>query len=135
MPTIASPLAKKLQIKPGMKVALVNAPAGTAEKLRPLPDDASISRGTAADAVIGFAKDDAELRKIAPQAIKAMKADGVLWLSYPKGSAKVRTDLNRDTLREIVDERHGLEGVSLVAVDETWSAMRFRSRGAGKTTR
>jgi hypothetical protein len=126
-----SSLAKKLQIKPGMKVALINAPAGTAEKLRPLPEEAAISRGTGADAVIAFAKDDAELRRIAPQAIKTLKTGGLLWLSYPKGSAKTKTDLDRDVLRETIGERHGLEGVSLVAVDQMWSAMRFKPRGAG----
>ena len=116
-------------------MALVNAPAGIAEKLRPLPDEASISRGPAADTVIAFAKDDAELQTIVPQAIRALRADGRLWISYPKGSAQMKTDLNRDVLREIVDERHGFEGVSLVAVDDTWSAMRFRSRGTRKATR
>jgi hypothetical protein len=130
-----SALAKKLQIKPGMKVALVNAPAEAAAALRPLPEGASVSGGTSADAVIAFAQDDAELRKIAPQAVKAVRTEGLLWLAYPKGSGKLKTDLNRDVLRETAAERYGLEGVSLVAVDETWSAMRFRPRGAGKATR
>lgn len=130
-----SALAKKLQIKPGMKVALVNVPAEVAAMLRPLPDGATISGSTTADGVIAFAKDDAELRKIAPHAVKALRADGLLWLAYPKGSAKMKTDLNRDVLRETIAERHSLEGVSLVAVDGTWSAMRFRPKGAGKGTR
>ena len=130
-----SALAKKLQLKPGMKVTLLNAPADAAAALRPLPEGASVSAATTADAVIAFAKDDAELRKIAPQAVKAIRADGLLWLAYPKGSAKMNTDLNRDVLRETVAERHGLEGVSLVAVDQTWSAMRFRRKGAGKAAR
>jgi hypothetical protein len=122
-----SALAKKLLIKPGMKVALVNAPAGIAKSLEPLPDKAAVvPPGPSCDAVIGFARDDAELRRIAPQAIKSAKKDGLLWLAYPKGTAKVKTDLNRDILREVVAGRHGLEGVSLIAVDETWSAMRFR---------
>lgn len=57
-----------------------------------------------------------------------MNEGGLLWLCYPKGTAKIKTDLNRDVLRETVAARHGLEGVSLVAIDDTWSAMRFRSR-------
>jgi len=130
-----SALAKKLQLKPGMKVALVNAPAEAAAALRPLPEGARVSGGMSADAVIAFAKDDAELGKIAPQAVKAVRPDGLLWLAYPKGSGKLKTDLNRDVLRETAAERYGLEGVSLVAVDETWSAMRFRPKGAGKATR
>lgn len=128
-----SPLAKKLQLRPGMKVALVNAPAGIADKLRPLPDGVKISRGAARDAVIGFAQDSAELQETAPEAIKATRPDGLLWLCYPKGGAKARTDLNRDILRETVDKRYGFEGVSLVAVDETWSAMRFLATRKGAT--
>jgi hypothetical protein len=129
----SSALAKKLQIKPRAKVALVNAPAGIEAKLRPLPAGAAIeSEGGAHDAVIAFAKDQAELTRVAPQAIRAVKPDGLLWLCYPKGAAKVKTDLNRDVLWQIVEERHELEGVTLVAIDETWSAMRFRPPGAGR---
>ena len=128
-------LSAKLQIRPGMKVALVNAPAEGVARLEPLPDGATISRAATVDAVIAFAKDDAELRRIASRAIAAVKADGLLWIAYPKGSAKLKTDLNRDVLRGTVAERHGLEGVSLVAIDETWSAMRFRPKGAGKAKR
>jgi hypothetical protein len=137
MPTTSvSPLAKKLLLKAGHTVALVNAPAGIAEKLKPLPDRATMSGAAAPrDAVLAFAKDQAELKRIAPQAIKAAKADSLLWISYPKGSAGTKTDLNRDVLRELVAERYGLEGVSLVAVDDTWSAMRFRPKAAGKMKR
>jgi hypothetical protein len=132
-----SALAKKLQIKPGMQVALVNAPAGIAKSLEPLPDRAAlVPPGPSRDAVIAFVGDDAELRRIAPQAVKSLKNDGLLWLAYPKGTARTKTDLNRDILREVVAERHGFEGVSLVAVDETWSAMRFRPRpGSGTAVR
>jgi hypothetical protein len=136
MPTTTSALARKLQLRPGYKITLVNAPPDMAEKLRPLPEHATVTTASAPrDAVIAFAKDQADLGKVAAQAIKAVKPDGLLWLAYPKGTAKVKTDLNRDVLWQIVEERHGLEGVTLVAVDQTWSAMRFRPRGAGKTGR
>jgi hypothetical protein len=104
MPTATSPLAKKLQLRPGHTIALVNAPPNMAGKLEPLPERATVATtGVPRDAVIAF--------------------------------AKVESDLNRDVLWQIVEERHGLEGVTLVAVDETWSAMRFRPRGAGKARR
>lgn len=114
-------------------MALVNAPSGTLSKLEPLPAGAKVTtKASKADVVLGFAKGQAELMKIAPVAIKMAKADGLLWLCYPKGGAKANTGLDRDVLWQIVEERHGLEGVTLVAVDETWSAMRFRPPGAGK---
>jgi hypothetical protein len=115
-----------------MKVALVNAPVGTAEKLRPLPDQATFSRGTAADAVIAFARDKAELAKVAPRAIKLVTPKALIWMCYPKGGTKAGTDLNRDRLWLELEVRFGLQAASLVAVDETWSAMRVRPRGAGK---
>lgn len=66
-----------------------------------------------------------ELEKYGPQALKAIKPDGLLWLCYPKGSSKLKTDLSRDKGWDIV-KAAGFEGVSLVSVDDTWSAMRFR---------
>ena len=128
-----SALATKLQIKPGMKIVLVNPPARVIEKLRPLPEGAALTNDAEGDIVIGFAKDSPDLQKFGPQAIRATKPEGLLWLCYPKGVAKTGTDLNRDILRVTVEERYGFEGVSLVALDETWSAMRFKPKRAGKT--
>jgi hypothetical protein len=131
MPTTPSALSKKLQLRAGHRVAVVNAPPGAEKKLKPLPDGATLTTaGGPRDAVIAFAQDHAELRKVAPQAIRALKEDGLLWICYPKGTAKLKTDLNRDVLRETVKESYGLEGVSLVALDDTWSAMRFRTTEA-----
>jgi len=54
-----------------------------------------------------------------------LKSDGIFWIAYPKGGLTTKTDLNRDILRgEVL--KLGLAGVSLVAIDDTWSAMRFR---------
>ena len=134
MPTTPSELSKKLQLRPGYTVAVVNAPPGAETKLKPLPDGATLVTPSARrDAVIAFAQDQPELRKVVPQAIRAVKEDGLLWICYPKGSAKMKTDLNRDLLRESVKKSHGLEGVSLVSVDDTWSAMRFRAGARSKS--
>lgn len=51
--------------------------------------------------------------------------DGIFWISYPKGTSKVKTDLNRDILWKLV-EKHGLEGVAMVSVEEVRSALHFR---------
>ncbi len=120
-----SPLARKLLIKPGNRVALVNAPAGYAERLLPLPDGAQLvdlQRGL--DVVQVFAHDRADLQRAAG-AFRSIREGGLLWVCYPKGGKKAGTDLNRDLLCQELG-RTGLAGVTLVAVDETWSAMRFR---------
>jgi len=72
-----------------------------------------------------FVKTTRELEASVPAALKVLKHDGLLWVSYPKGSSKAKSDLNRDILWKLM-EKHGMAGVSLVSVDDVWSAMRFR---------
>ena len=124
-----SALARKLLVKPGHRVAVMNSPAGYADLLRPLPDGAEVvdSPRDAVDVVQVYVRDSAELERAGPAAIRAMKADGLLWVCYPKGGRKAGTDLHRDVLWDLMGKQSGLVGVSLVAVDEKWSAMRFRA--------
>jgi hypothetical protein len=120
-----SPLARKLLIKPGSRVALVNPPAGYEERLRPLPEDAElVDVQPGLDVLQVFVHDRAALDRSA-FALGSVKIGGLLWVCYPKGGRKAGTDLNRDLLWEAMGE-HGLTGVTLVSVDDTWSAMRFR---------
>lgn len=121
-------LARKLQIKPGSKIALVNPPAGYAERLEPLPDGAEIvDLRSGLDVVQVFARDRSELERAAG-ALGSVRDGGLLWVCYPKGGRKAGTDLNRDLLWQELS-KVGLAGVTLVAVDDTWSAMRFRPAG------
>ena len=83
-----------------------------------------ISRSITSGGVIVFVKRRAGLAaKVAP-AVDAAKRDLLSWIAYPKGGQQ-QTDLNRDILREQL-LRLGVEGVRLVALDDVWSAMRFR---------
>src|SRR5215472_17586483 len=117
-----NPLARKLLIRPGSRVAVVNAPAGYADRLLPLPEGAAlVELAPGVDVVQVFARDRAELDRSAG-ALRAVRQGGLLWVCYPKGGRKAGTDLNRDLLWEAMGE-FGLAGVTLVAVDETWSAM------------
>ena len=123
---MADDLAAKLLIKPDMRVLLLNAPIGYAKKLAPLPAGVTVTdkRG-AADVVVAFVRDSAELKRLG-SGFPALEEDAVLWVCYPKGGAKAGTDLDRDSL-DAAMEKHELAGVSLVAFDDTWSAMRFRA--------
>ena len=123
-----TPLARKLQIKAGSRIALVNAPEGYAERLLPLPDGAAVvDLQPGLDVVQVFVRDRAELERVAG-AFGSVRDGGLLWVCYPKGGRRAGTDLNRDLLWERMG-RDGLAGVTLVAVDDTWSAMRFRPAG------
>jgi len=77
------------------------------------------------DAVLLFANTLAEAERLAPAGIASIKMDGLLWIAYPQGTAKVKTDVNRDRLWEAIKPM-GWLAVRQVALDDTWSAMRFR---------
>jgi hypothetical protein len=119
-------LATKLLVKPDARVLLLNAPIGYARKLEPLPQGATVTdkRGKA-DVVVAFVRDGAELKRLAPS-FGALEDEAVLWVAYPKGGSKAGTDVDRDSLHSAM-EKHELIGVTLVALDEAWSAMRFRA--------
>jgi hypothetical protein len=123
----SSSLPKKLQMRPGQRAVVINAPAGYLDQLLPLPDGVEIvvSGEGPFDFVQLFVHDLAQLQALLPLAIQSVKHDALLWIAYPKGGAKMGTDLNRDRLWAAVSEHH-LTGVALVSLDEVWSAMRFR---------
>jgi hypothetical protein len=123
----AGSLAKKLQIKPGQRIVVVNAPPGYAGQLGPLPAGALLATRLTGmfDAVHLFVKSVAELNRLAPKAIRALRQDGLLWIAYPKGASGIKTDINRDIGWEVVHDM-GLRPVTQVAIDGTWSALRFR---------
>jgi hypothetical protein len=121
-----SSLAKKLQIKPGQHVSIINPPANYLAKLGPLPGVELADKATGTfDVVQLFVKNVAELNRIAPAAIRAVKPDGIFWISYPKLSAKTDSDITRDAGWDVV-KKAGLRPVSLVSIDDVWSALRFR---------
>jgi hypothetical protein len=122
-----SPLAKKLLIKPGFTIAVLNAPPGYADKLREGADNVTVSEQAAgqSDLVQLYVKNSEELARLAPEAVQSVRPSGLLWICYPKQSAKTGSDLNRDVLWKIMGQ-YGVVGVSLISIDDTWSCMRFR---------
>ena len=122
-----TPLAKKLRIGPGMRLLVLNPPPGYLAQLGELPEGAELLDKPSGnlDFVHLFVRNQSELQQFGPGALAAVKYDGVLWLSYPKRSAKVETDLTRDHGWELLAEA-GLRPVTQVSVDDTWSALRYR---------
>ncbi len=93
-----SPLAKKLLIKPGQRAVIINPPTGYLESLGPLPTGVELSKepDAAFDFVQLFVTNSEELAQFAAVAAGAAKRDGILRVSYPKQSSRVKTDLTRD---------------------------------------
>lgn len=120
-------LVKKLGIRPGQRVLILNAPDGYVESLGELPEGVELThtREGRFGFVHLFVKDSTELDAFRPAAMDAVEYDGLLWISYPKRSSKVKTDLTRDVLWEMM-KGTGLRPVTQVSVDAVWSAIRFR---------
>jgi hypothetical protein len=121
-----SSLAQKLQIKSG-KLIVMNAPKGYAEQLAKELKDLTVSARASgqAAAVLLFVNSLAEVDKLAPKAGKLVKPDGMLWIAYAKGTSKVKTDVNRDKLWAAAQPM-GWQPIRQIALDEVWSAMRFK---------
>jgi ribosomal protein L25 (general stress protein Ctc) len=120
-------LIKKLLIKPGMLLAVLNAPAGYLENLGPLPEGAQITHDPdgGLDFVQLFIENRGEYERLGVTALRAVKSDGLLWICYPKKSSGVQSDLDRDVVWKML-EPTGLRPVTQIAIDEVWSALRFR---------
>ena len=125
-----SALAKKLGIKPGYRILILGAPPAFVEALAPLPENVIVSEqpGGLYDFVLAFFQSRAEVEQHGAQALSAVKPSGLLWLCYPKQSSRLKSDVHRDTGWEAIHEA-GWQGVSLISIDDTWSAMRFRPSG------
>jgi hypothetical protein len=130
-----SPMAKKLRLAVGHRVAVLNAPAGYLALLSPGPADVGtqVQPSPAYDVVQLLVHSVEELRRLGPEAIRAVKPDGLLWIAYPKGGqTRMVTDLpatpwwtQRDVLGKITSVT-GYKPVAFVAIDENYTARRFR---------
>jgi hypothetical protein len=126
-----TPLAKKLGIKPGSRIHLVDPPPGYREGLAPLPPDvvfAARLSGTT-DLIHCFSTARARLERTLPVVRKKMRADAMVWVSWPKKASGVPTDLTEDTVRTVALPL-GLVDVKVCAIDEVWSGLKLVVRKA-----
>jgi len=110
-------LAKKLNLKDGTKLKIVGKPAGVEL------DDVVTTAGKA-DAVLVFVRTLADVDAKCAPVLAAARADRIAWIAYPK-AGQLKTDLNRDILWRHLSEQ-GIHGIRQIALDDVWSAMRFR---------
>ncbi|MBI2849616.1 MAG: DUF3052 family protein [Chloroflexi bacterium] len=120
-------VAEKLLIKDNYKVLLVNEPKDYRRTLGKLPAGVIVSNEASgsfdlAQVFVSSRKElEANLKKLKP----VLKPAGLLWVTYPKGTSKVKVDINRDSIREYA-ESNGFKAVAMIAVDDTWSALRLK---------
>jgi hypothetical protein len=121
-----TPLVKKLGIKGGSRAAFVGAPGGFVGVLGPLPEGTSVvgEPKPPMDYIHLFETTRAGLERRFPRLASTLAPAGMIWVSWPKKSSGVASDLTEDVVRDI-GLSHGLVDTKVCAVDETWSALRF----------
>ncbi|HEX4473856.1 MAG TPA: hypothetical protein VH142_02195 [Polyangiaceae bacterium] len=123
-----TPLAKKLGIKDGDRVALVGARTGFAAELDPLPDGVTLQSGSPAgenwDVIVVFLASRADLGRRLATLAKQVAQSGGLWAAWPKKASGIRTDLTESFVRSSGLEL-GLVDNKVCAIDTTWSGLRF----------
>ena len=126
-----TPLVKKLGLKDGMRALLVGVPDGLPD-ISGFPGFVGVAHdmplsGRVFDYAHIFEKEHGRLEALVTGLHATLKADGMLWISWPKKASKVKTDITEDVLRDIFLPT-GLVDVKVAAMDETWSGLKFMFR-------
>lgn len=119
-------LSNKLGIKPGFRMFIQDPPAEYFNWLNPLPGDTVVREKLSGkfNFIHLFAKNQNSLSRLLPKSRKFLEDNGMIWVSWPKRSSGVETDLNENIVRD-QGLRSGLVDIKVCAVDETWSALKF----------
>jgi hypothetical protein len=123
-----TPLHRKLGVKPGCRVLLSAAPPGFA--LDEVPPEAAVhirAAGSAYDVIVAFCPDRARLDRRFGALAGRLATAGALWVAWPKRASGVATDLDENVVRA-VGLGEGLVDVKVIAIDETWSGLKFVRR-------
>jgi hypothetical protein len=132
----STPLAKKLGIDVGSRIYLSDAPKNYLTLVAPLPEGIRVVRKIdgETDIVHIFSTERAHLAAALRATLKRIKPDGTIWVSWPKKSSKVPTDITEDTIREVALPM-GLVDIKVCAVDEVWSGLKLVVRRENRRSR
>jgi hypothetical protein len=125
MPTKSN--AQKLLIKEGYLVLFIHPPENQSELLGELPSKITVvdDANSPVDFILAYIADRRELEKHLGELKKRLKPRGLMWIAYHKGTSKVKTDINRDTINGYAHTL-GMEGIAMISLDDDWSALRIR---------
>jgi DUF3052 family protein len=129
-----TPLPKKLGIKEAFRIVLVNMPADVTAELKSGLESCQVKKDGVGplDFAMLFVKSASDLKKQFSRLAKQLAPAGMLWVSWPKKSSGVATDLTENEVREIGLEA-GLVDVKVCAVNEVWSGLKFVIRVKDRT--
>lgn len=119
--------AEKLMFKPGKKILIVSPPERVDALLGPLPAGIELLQEVSglADNILVFVKNRQELEAQLPRLKTALHPKGALWVAYYKGTARVATDIHRDSINTYA-RTIGLTGVAIISIDQDWSGLRLK---------
>jgi hypothetical protein len=126
-----TPLARKLGIGPGARVAVLDAPPQYGALLEPLPEGVRFEAraGARTDVVHVFVRERDVLARHLGALRETLRPDAALWISWPKKAAKVPTTVTEDVIRALALPL-GFVDVKVCAVDDTWSGLKLVVRKA-----
>ena len=122
-----TPLPRKLGIKSGMSMAVLNALPNLDAILGELPERVTTSQrlGGHRDLVLIFITRQADLAARVPALASAIAPNGMVWVAWPKRASKIETDMTEDVIREIVLPSSDLVDVKVCAIDHVWSGLKL----------
>jgi hypothetical protein len=120
-------LAQKLFLKSGQTAVFVNPPKGFLASMSDFPTGVAVLENPdrPVDFIQLFVANRKELEAQLPRLKTALKPNGLLWITYYKGTSHFKTDINRDSIFAYALTL-GLQGVAMISIDEDWSAGRFK---------
>ncbi len=121
-----TPLFKKLGIKSGDEVLVLNAPEHYLALLEPLPESVTFARKLSVNSAVIhlFTRERVELEQMLTEYRHTMPASSMLWVSWPKKASKVATDVTEDVIREVALPM-GWVDIKVCAVDDVWSGLKL----------
>jgi hypothetical protein len=127
MSSMATPLHRKLGLKPGSDLGLIGAPAGWS--VRDLPEAVAVHRGARppvqpAEVMVAFVRAQAELVRLLPALTESLAADASLWIAWPRRAGGHTSDITDTSLRDAVLPT-GLVDTKVAALDDDWSGLKF----------
>lgn len=123
-----TPLSKKLGIKTGFKIHLVNCPLHYRSLFHEFPDDiieVQKPQEESLNFIHVFCRLEAELHYELPKLKPLLKKDGMIWVSWPKGTSRIQTNLNRESVRDYMLRNIKLVDIKVAAIDKDWSGLKF----------
>ena len=122
-----TPLPKKLGIKPGMSMVVLNAPTNLDALLGELPERVAISSRLSGhhDLALIFVSRQVDFAARISALTTAIAPDGMIWVAWPKRASKIETDMTEDVIREIVLPSTGLVDVKVCAINHVWSGLKL----------